>query len=132
MERELQPYPGCGEHVPVAERVDRLFGLPDPPTALIVYSDDFAMQAIQALQSRGLRVPGDVSVIGHNDSPWAHRFAPAISSIGVPFNQMAFRAVKRLLERIREPELAARTELLPESLSVRETTGPAPRGGPNG
>jgi LacI family transcriptional regulator len=83
------------------------------------------MQVIQALQKRGLSVPGDVSVIGHNDSPWAHRFDPAISSLRIPFEDMAETAVRLLLERIQHPGTPYRRELLAETLVVRESTGPA-------
>ena len=44
-------------------------------------SDAIAMGAIEALQARGHRVPGEVSVVGFDDSPGAALFSPSLTSI---------------------------------------------------
>ena len=44
-----------------------LLGLPEPPTAVFVESDEMAMGALDACKRMGVSVPGDVSVVGFDD-----------------------------------------------------------------
>lgn len=47
--------------------------LPERPTALYAFNDDYALGAVEALADAGLDVPGDVAVIGCDDSATARR-----------------------------------------------------------
>lgn len=50
---------------------------------VIAYNDDIAAIVVGAAMRQGLEVPRDLSVIGHDDTPLARLFVPAISSIHV-------------------------------------------------
>ncbi|MEU4420277.1 LacI family DNA-binding transcriptional regulator [Actinoplanes sp. NPDC024001] len=50
-------------------------------TAVVAYNDDIAATVAGAALRAGLSVPGDLSVIGHDDSPLAAMFVPALSSV---------------------------------------------------
>ncbi|MHA7179413.1 LacI family DNA-binding transcriptional regulator [Arthrobacter sp. MDB2-24] len=52
-------------------------------TAVIAYNDDVAADVIRSVIAQSLSVPGDVAVIGHDDSPLAARFIPSITSVRV-------------------------------------------------
>jgi DNA-binding LacI/PurR family transcriptional regulator len=57
--------------------------LSGPPefTAVFAFNDEYALLALQQLTRRGRAVPGDVAVIGCDDSPMAAFSAPPLSSV---------------------------------------------------
>jgi len=50
-------------------------------TAVVAYNDDVAAAVAGAALRSGLSVPGDLSVVGHDDSPLAALFVPALTSV---------------------------------------------------
>ncbi len=63
------------------EAVDRLLAEGTAFDGVFAASDAIAMGAIEALQARGLSVPGDVSVVGFDDSPGAAIVSPKLTTI---------------------------------------------------
>lgn len=64
-------------------------------TAVFAANDHVAAAAIVALRSAGLDVPGDVSVVGYNDTALAAGLIPALTTVHVPqvdLGRMAVRA----------------------------------------
>ena len=101
-----------------------LLALAQPPTAIVAGNDPQAFGVLQALGERGLRAPGDVSVIGFDDVPVASWATPALTTIRQPLAAMAATAFRMLHARpgAGEPhhiELAT-------TLVIRESTGPPP------
>lgn len=70
----------------------------DPPTAIFCGNDRTAWGAYQALTSLGLRVPQDCSIVGFdNQEILAPNLQPGLTTMELPFEQMASRAVELLL-----------------------------------
>ncbi|MFI8853788.1 LacI family DNA-binding transcriptional regulator [Streptomyces sp. NPDC053499] len=69
-------------------------------TAVVCASDMMALGAIRAARQRGLTVPGDVSVIGFDDSPLIAFTDPPLTTIRQPVTAMGQAAVRALLEEI--------------------------------
>jgi len=95
-----------------------------PFTALFAYNDLSAIGAIWAFQEAGLRVPGDISVVGFDDVPLAVFSNPALTTIRQPLEQMGRIAAKTLIDRIENraeyrPEIVIEPELI-----VRASSGP--------
>lgn len=99
-------------------------------TALVAFNDVSAFGAIRAFQEKGLRVPGDVSVIGFDDIWGAAFHIPALTTIRQPLRDMGTLAADTLLARIenRSSEYPPVVEVEPE-LVVRESTARAKRRG---
>jgi len=57
-------------------------------TAVVAYNDDVAADVIAGAVRAGLDVPGDLSVIGHDNSPLAQRFLPSISSVEIDMENL--------------------------------------------
>jgi LacI family transcriptional regulator len=89
--------------------------------AAFVASDVVALGAIGALREAGLRVPGDVSIVGFDDIALAAYFDPPLTTVRLPAFELGQAAGRALLERIAEPAMAHRT-LLPTELIVRAST----------
>ncbi|MFT4173944.1 MAG: substrate-binding domain-containing protein, partial [Rhodocyclaceae bacterium] len=92
-------------------------------TALLCANDSLAIGAIQALNTLGLTVPGDVSVIGMNDLPQAEFVAPPLTTVHLPLHEMGMIALELLQEAMSNGMgIARRIELactLAERQSVR-------------
>ena len=85
-----------------------------------------ALGVIQALQQSGLKVPGDVSIVGFDDVPESSFFLPSLTTVRLDFTQVGRRCVERLLEMIRGVQLSP-APALPPQLVVRSSTGAPPR-----
>jgi len=66
-------------------------------TALVCLNDRIAMGAYEALDERGLTIPGDVSVVSFDGSSLAGWLRPALTSVALPFDAMGARAVELLI-----------------------------------
>ncbi|MFI7241047.1 LacI family DNA-binding transcriptional regulator [Streptomyces qinglanensis] len=99
-------------------------------TAVVCASDMMALGAIRAARQRGLAVPGDVSVIGFDDSPLIAFTDPPLTTIRQPVTAMGQAAVRTLLEEIGgTPAPHSEFVFLPE-LVVRGSTASRRRSGP--
>jgi DNA-binding LacI/PurR family transcriptional regulator len=94
-------------------------------TGVICASDVLALGAIRAVRRAGLTVPGDVSVVGYDDSAWLNSTDPPLTTVRQPIQSMGRSAVALLVNQM-ETVIAHPEELLFEpELVVRGSTGPA-------
>lgn len=93
------------------------------PDAVVCGNDQMAIGAMRELIAGGLRVPGDVAVVGFDDIYPGIVIAPSLTTVHQPMRLLGERACSRLLERIADPSLPSRVELLPTELVVRESCG---------
>ncbi|GAA4732766.1 LacI family DNA-binding transcriptional regulator [Phytohabitans rumicis] len=63
-------------------------------------SDAVAAGAMQALREAGRAVPADVGIVGFDDSPWAQRTAPALSTVHQPAKEIGARAADLVLRQL--------------------------------
>ncbi|MFF5264286.1 LacI family DNA-binding transcriptional regulator [Actinomadura viridis] len=95
-------------------------------TAVVCASDLMALGAVRAVRARGLRVPGDVSVIGFDDSRMLVFTDPPLTTVRQPVTAMATAAVDLLMEAVSgRPQSRLVLEFQPE-LIIRGSTGAAP------
>lgn len=99
----------------------------EKPTAVFAAHDEMATVTIRALEEMGLIVPGDVSVVGFNDSgTLATYFRPALTTVRTPSPTLGTLAVHLLLDLLRHPERRPRSVRLPAEIIIRESTAPPP------
>ena len=87
--------------------------------AVFAASDPMALGALRYLKGQGVRVPGDVAVIGFDDSETGRHTDPPLTSVHQPVGQMGGKMVELLLSRISgsSPDPV----ILPTRLVVRES-----------
>jgi DNA-binding LacI/PurR family transcriptional regulator len=102
-----------------------LLSRPDRPTALLCFSDAFAIAALHAAESLGLSVPGDVSVVGYDDSPLAAGSRPPLTTVHQEVASKGQAAVAVLVALL-GGDPTPTDVLLPTTLVVRESTAPPP------
>jgi LacI family transcriptional regulator len=96
------------------------------PTAIFAANDDMAAGVIRAADLLGIDIPGEVSVAGCDDIALARQLCPTLTTIRQPLAKMAARAASLLIEGDSgEPESRV-AEVVPATLKIRESTGPAP------
>jgi DNA-binding LacI/PurR family transcriptional regulator len=92
------------------------------PTAVVAYNDDGAVALVDALRRAGLAVPGDVSVVGYDDSSLSRLPYVDLTTVGQDARQQAGIAVERALARLDGAGGAGSEVVLPPHLVVRGTT----------
>jgi LacI family transcriptional regulator len=85
-----------------------------------------AFGAIDAINSRGLKVPHDISVIGFDDIPTASCVFPKLTTMHQPFDAIAAYAVREVVGMIAGQTTGPARIAFPAKLTVRDSTGPAP------
>lgn len=97
------------------------------PTAVFAVNDNTAIGFTSVLQRAGLRIPADLSVVGYNDIPLAGRLAVPLTSVRVPFREIAGAAVDSLLEQVAGRGQGARAaRVLAPTLIPRASTARPP------
>ncbi|MDX3568079.1 LacI family DNA-binding transcriptional regulator [Streptomyces sp. ID05-47C] len=71
-------------------------------TAVVAATDMVAAGALTALHEAGLTVPGDVSLVGYDDIPFARDLHPALTTVHVPYEELGRLAVRTALGRTSE------------------------------
>lgn len=102
-----------------------------PFTALFAYNDISAIGSINALQEAGLRVPGDVSVVGFDDIQSAAYINPPLTTVRQPLQKMGEIAARTLLDQIEERAEYVRQIAIEPEFVIRESTAQA-KSRPNG
>ena len=102
-----------------------LLTLHDPPTALFARTDVLASGAVQAVSQIGKTVPGDVSVIGHDNIEAAALVNPPLTTVAINIPYVTDLAVRSLLTMVTEKSPPT-VQTLGTYLLVRRSCGPAP------
>jgi LacI family transcriptional regulator len=96
-------------------------------TGIVARNDFIALGALCALREAGVNVPQDVSVVGYTDSIQAACADPPLTSVRTPIAPAGEIAVEQLVRRLDGLRYDFSGVLLPTSLSVRQSTAPAPQ-----
>jgi LacI family transcriptional regulator len=94
----------------------------EPPTAIIGGNDLLAAGAIFEAQSRGLRIPQDVSVVGIDNLEISLHTTPALTTVHLPTAKLGEESAHYLLARLQSRERPKRVSL-PIELIVRGSAG---------
>ena len=105
-----------------AEAVEALANLEQLPDVFLCANDFVAGDVIRALYSIGKNVPEDVRILGFDDAPESRISRPALSTVHIHTQVMAFSAVQLLINRMKEPSLDYRTVHTQTDLILREST----------
>ena len=94
------------------------------PTAIFCVNDATAIGVLNAAQLAGVKVPGDLAVVGFDDIEMASWPAFELTTVRNPLEAMARRSVQLLVDRLqgRAPE-QPRVEEMPVELLLRRTHG---------
>jgi LacI family transcriptional regulator len=101
-----------------------LDGDAEPPTAVAAANDLLALGCLDVLTERGIECPGEISVTGFGDMPFAARFQPPLTTVRIPQYELGAAGAELMLERLRDAEAEPKHVRLEPELVVRESTAP--------
>jgi LacI family transcriptional regulator len=105
-----------------ALRVTRqLLAQPKRPDALFAATDRLALAALAAALDAGIAVPGDLAIVGFDDTPTAALVRPALSSVAQPaaaLGEAAIELIKALLLGEEGRSVTLPATLVPRSSSA--------------
>ena len=95
-------------------------------TAILAHNDEAALGVLRALREVGLRVPGDVSVVGFDGTIAAVHADPPLTTIDVPLYEIGALGTRMLLELIENegPPPKPGLHVLPVQLRIGQSTAP--------
>jgi DNA-binding LacI/PurR family transcriptional regulator len=94
-----------------------------PVTGVLCFSDVFAHAVVRAAEELGRTVPEDLSVVGYDDSPLSATIRPALTTVRQDVTAKGHLAAGMLADAL--DGRPAQSQLLPATLVVRDSTGPA-------
>jgi DNA-binding LacI/PurR family transcriptional regulator len=94
------------------------------PQALFCATDMIAFGAIEVFQKAGLRVPGDISIVGFDDYERGSHSDPPLTTIHQPFYEIGKKAVQALEEMIKDSDSMPKHVLIEPRLVPRKSTAP--------
>ncbi|MGP3769610.1 LacI family DNA-binding transcriptional regulator [Streptomyces sp. SDT5-1] len=93
------------------------------PSAIFASNDRCAMGLLMAFARAGVDVPGEVSVVGYDDSHLSHLMPVALTTVRQDAVLMAEEAVRFAVERLEDETLDIREAVIDPKLVVRDTSG---------
>ncbi len=100
----------------------KLLSLDNRPSAIFASNDDMAAAVLQIAYEYGIAIPGELTVVGFDDSSIASMVAPQITTIRQPIKDMTREAADMLLHQIETGETSLSREL-PYKLILRQSSG---------
>lgn len=80
--------------------VNHLLNLERPPDAIFAVNDPTAIEAIQVIKKRGLRVPEDIAVVGFSNDYASGLIEPSLTTVSQPVKEIGQTAAQLLIEQI--------------------------------
>lgn len=105
--------------------VERLIEEGTLPTAIWCASDLMAMGALSALKAHGLRIPQDISLVGHDDLYFSRLPGIELTTLRTPMLELGNAAATLAIALMEHGNAAPQQRFLP-SLVIRNTTAEAP------
>ena len=93
----------------------------DRPTAVVATEDLLACGIIKGCQERGIQVPGDLSVIGFDDSMPARLITPGLTTVAQNIREKADQSVKMLMHAIEDPSFRNAHKVLDVKIKERQS-----------
>ena len=98
-----------------------LLAIKERPTAVFCANDSLAIGCYKAIQEAELQIPEDISVVGFNDISMAKYLVPPLTTVHIPMDFMAERAVDVLAERISTNREISMNIAVSAKLIIRES-----------
>ncbi|MFJ1925148.1 MULTISPECIES: LacI family DNA-binding transcriptional regulator [unclassified Streptomyces] len=115
-----------GGYPAMAQTLSRIFDERPGTTGFIVQNESAVEPLLNLLRQQGRAVPEDVSVVAICPEQVAAQASVRLTSVAIPAQEMGRRAVEQVVAKL-SGRGTDETELLAPELTVRESTGAAPR-----
>jgi LacI family transcriptional regulator len=93
---------------------------------IVAVNDATAFGLIRACKEHGIRVPGDIAVVGFDDVGWAQLHDPPLTTVRICWREMGIQAARRLIDRIERNTPTGFQLRLSSKLIIRQSCGCSP------
>ncbi|HKK81272.1 MAG TPA: LacI family DNA-binding transcriptional regulator [Prolixibacteraceae bacterium] len=103
---------------------DEIIKMEPMPDGVFVANDQAAAGCLLRLQELGVRVPGDIAIVGFNDEPISKIVSPKLTTVHYPGREAGIMAAKNLIENLNGDESFNYTKkvVLNARLVIRESS----------
>jgi DNA-binding LacI/PurR family transcriptional regulator len=109
-----------------ATAAGELLELDPRPTGVAVFNDRCAIGVLDVLHRAGVKVPGEISVAGYDDSSLARLAHIDLTTVAQDTDTLTTLAVTRAADRLDGTPVGRREQMVPPHLVVRGTTATVP------
>ncbi|RPD43006.1 LacI family DNA-binding transcriptional regulator [Chitinophaga barathri] len=101
-----------------------LLELKERPDALFAINDPTAVEAIQVIKAKKLKIPKDIAVVGFSNEYSSAYIDPSLTTVAQPLEEMGIRATQALIEQLNKDisEWKAVTQVLKPELIIRKSS----------
>ncbi|TMW72534.1 LacI family transcriptional regulator [Alteribacter natronophilus] len=103
------------------DAMSRLYRKNKNITAVFAVSDEMALGVISFLSDQGLSVPGDISVLGFDNTRIARMSIPKLTTVGQPMYDIGYKSMEKLEALLQKKELSEVRTYLPHKIIERES-----------
>ncbi|MEO5640904.1 MAG: LacI family DNA-binding transcriptional regulator [Sphingomicrobium sp.] len=103
---------------------EALLSLDQPPTAIIASNDQMALATLELAKSKGIKIPGQLSLISFDNTPIMRFVQPPLTAIDQPIAEIAAKAVELIVAHQRSSALPESAVVIAATLVVRGSTAP--------
>lgn len=107
-----------------ARAVNRLLSLPEAPTAIFFTDPIATIGGMRRCQELGVTIPGEISIVGFDDSDIRHHTFPALTAVCQDARRLGFEAALRLTRSICGQPNVQLHQTFPTMFEINQTTGP--------
>lgn len=101
----------------------KLLKLDQLPDALFAVNDPVAIGAFEKIKEHGLKIPGDIALVGFSNNPITRLVEPSLTTVSQPAYKVGKVAAELLIEQIKSGEnFIPRKEVLKTELIIRNST----------
>lgn len=110
-------------HTDPVAATQQLLNLPEIPDAIFCVNDPVAIQAMQVLKEKHIKIPDEISMIGFTNEPVSQFIEPSLTTVSQPSYEMGQTAARLFIHQLEHPEFHKPvTTILPTKLIIRNST----------
>jgi DNA-binding LacI/PurR family transcriptional regulator len=121
IDRNLIKY-GDSRHESGVKLCEELLNLPDSPDAIFAGNNLITLGALVTIHKKGLKIPGQVAIIGFDDMYWSISLNPPLTAVRQPAYEIGKRAAEQLILRIKDPTRSTVSVILKTELMIRSSS----------
>lgn len=100
----------------------RLLEMDEPPTAIVCATDAMALNCMETLMARGLRIPEDISLAGIDNIQFSSHSAIRLTTVGIKEGSLGEIAATNLFEMIANGNPANLTQIILDPVLIRRNS----------